>query len=106
MRGFQLFDWKRIRLLSAVNLLRGSAAKWRFSSQREPKRFPKGVDVGTHVELRMLKLFWAGECRCTDKAVSGQGHRIGLSVKRLRQTEVDYFYARDGPLSRPLSACP
>src|SRR5215468_260104 len=44
----------------------------------------------------MFKLFRAGECWRTDKSVMCQRLRIGLSVNCLGQTEVDYFYGRDG----------
>src|SRR5215468_2163631 len=44
----------------------------------------------------MFKLFRAGECWRTDKSVMCQRFRIGLSVNCLGQTEVDYFYGRDG----------
>ena len=44
----------------------------------------------------MFKLFRTGECRCADKSVMCQRLRIGLRVNCLGQTEVDYFYGRDG----------
>src|SRR5215831_9048169 len=44
----------------------------------------------------MFKLFWTGECRCADKSVMCQRLRIRRGVNCLGQTEVDYFYGRDG----------
>src|SRR6266850_754913 len=67
------------------------AVKWRFSSEYEPKCFAQRVDVGAHVERRMVKLLRAGECRRTDKSVMGQRLGIDLSVNCLSLAEVDYF---------------
>src|SRR5215831_15000626 len=66
--------------------------KRRFSCEREPERFAQRVDVGSHVERRMFKLFRTGECWRTDKSVMGKRLRIRCGVKSFGQTEIDYFY--------------
>ena len=72
-----------------MNLFHAAARKWRFPGKCEPECFAQRVDVGAHVERRMFKLFWTGECWRTDKSVVCQRLRIGRGVNCFGQTEID-----------------
>src|SRR5438067_1276769 len=94
----ELIARKHIVFLSAEDLSKSTAGKWRFCSKREPERFAQRVDVGAHVECRVFNLFGTGERWRTDKFVMRQRLRIRCALKSFGQTEIDYSYHRNTAL--------